>query len=217
MIIINFKTYQESTGINALRLARICLDVSKKNKLKIIIGIQTADIYRVSSQVDIPIFSQHIEPIEPGRYTGWQTANAIKKAGAKGVFLNHSEHQYSDYNKLEQALKIAKANNLEVLVFADNLKNSLLIDRFNPDYIALEEPTLVSGNKAMVDVPELKEEIEKFSKSIKSVPIIGAGIKTPSDVKESLKLGIKGIAISSGIVKAKDPKKALQDLARVFK
>ena len=36
------------------------------------------------------------------------------------------------------------------------------------------------------------------------------------DVIESLKLGIKGIAVSSGIVKDKDPKQKLLDFASAF-
>jgi triosephosphate isomerase (TIM) len=216
MIIVNFKTYPESSGENVLKLANICRQVALETNLEIIIGLQAVDINKVSSQVDIPVFCQHIDPFTPGRHTGFVLASAVKQAGAKGVFLNHSEHKYQDFAKLEQAVKQAKDNGLKVLIFAENRDNSLLVDMFNPDYIALEEPDLVSGDKAMVEFDHLKEEIQKFSQSIKSVPLIGAGIKTVDDVKQSLSLGVKGVALASGVIKAKDPKAVLHSLALGF-
>jgi triosephosphate isomerase len=45
------------------------------------------------------------------------------------------------------------------------------------------------------------------------VPVLcGAGVKTGKDVRRALELGAKGVLLASGVVKAKDPRKALQDL-----
>ena len=218
MIIINFKTYPQATGEKAVKLAQVCQEAVEETGIKIVIGLQTADIYRVTSQVKIPVFAQHFEPLEPGRSTGWTTALALKQAGARGVFLNHSEHPYPpNFVELKKAVKMAKQEGLEVLVFAANLEAAKRIDQFNPDYIALEEPSLVSGETAMVEKPELQHVIKVFSQSIRSFPLIGAGIKTKEDIIKSLKLGIKGVALASGFVKADDPKIVLQSLASAFK
>ena len=49
------------------------------------------------------------------------------------------------------------------------------------------------------------------------VPIlVGAGIHSAEDVKVSLKLGAKGILISSYIVKSKNPEEKLTELAKCF-
>lgn len=217
MIVINFKTYPEATGDNALKLAKVCEDVAKTTGIKIVIGLQAADIFRIKSQVDITVFSQHADPVEPGRFTGWTTLLALKQAGATGIFLNHSEHPFSNIIDLEKAIKAAKQEGLETLVFSKDLKTSKTIDKFNPTYIALEEPSMVSGDIAMAQVDVFRDLIKQFSKSIKSFPLIGAGVKTKADVIESLRLGVKGIALASGFIKAGNPKQALLDLASGFK
>ena len=91
MIVINFKTYLQATGEKAVELASICDEVAEETGVKIVIGLQATDIFRVASQIKIPLFAQHIEAVEPGRNTGLITAAGVKKAGASGVFLNHSE------------------------------------------------------------------------------------------------------------------------------
>ena len=218
MIIINFKTYPQATGEKAVELAKICQEAAAETGVKIIIGLQTADIYRVSLKMKIPVFSQHFEPLKPGRNTGWTTASALKQAGASGVFLNHSEHPYPpNFTELEKAVKMAKEENLEVLVFAANLEAAKRMDQFNPDYIVLEEPSLVSGETAIVEKPEFQHVIKVFSQSVRSLPLIGAGIKTKQDAVKSLRLGAKGVALSSGIIKADNPKIVLQNIVSAFK
>ncbi|MFA6361682.1 MAG: hypothetical protein WCX33_02655 [Candidatus Shapirobacteria bacterium] len=46
--------------------------------------------------------------------------------------------------------------------------------------------------------------------------MIGAGIHSKKDVEVSLKLGAKGILISSYIVKSNDPEKRLEELAKCY-
>jgi triosephosphate isomerase len=41
----------------------------------------------------------------------------------------------------------------------------------------------------------------------------GAGVKDRRDVRKALELGTVGVLLASGVVKAKDPEKALRDLA----
>lgn len=216
MIVINFKTYPQSTGEKAVALAKVCQEVAEKSKVKVVIGLQAADIYRVSSLVKVPIFAQHLDPLEPGRNTGWTMASSLREAGAAGVFLNHSEHAFANLSDLEKAIRLAKDEGLESLVFSKDLETSMVIDKFNPDYIALEEPSLVAGETPMTEVSRFRPMIKEFSRAIKSFPLIGAGVKTKEDVIESLKLGVKGVAFASGFVKAEDPKAVLLSFASVF-
>jgi len=46
--------------------------------------------------------------------------------------------------------------------------------------------------------------------------LCGAGITTGEDVAAALKLGTQGVLVASGIVKAKDPYKALLDFAEAI-
>lgn len=215
MIFINFKSYKKTVGEKAVFLAKLCKKYYSKS-LPIIPAVQTTDLYRLSKTVKIPLWAQHIDPVKPNRATGFVSALAVKKAGAQGVFLNHSEHPIK-FSDIKFSLTQTKIYKLKVLVFVKNIFWAKKVDQLKPDLIALEEPSLVSGDKAMVKDEKLKKEIKKFAESVKATPIVGAGIKNKRDVSESLKLGVKGIALASGIVKASNPEEVLKDLIRGFK
>ncbi len=216
MIFLNFKTYAQATGKNAVELARIAAEVSEQTGVKIVVVLQATDIFRVASQIKIPIFAQHVDSVEPSRNTGYITALAAKKAGASGVFLNHSEHFYYDFYQLKKTINFCKDQDLQTLIFSKNIKIAEKIDKFLPNYIALEEPSLISGDKSMIADPKFFSIIRTFIETIRTIPLIGAGIKTREDVFHSLKIGIKGVVLSSGFVKSPDPKKFLLNLASAF-
>jgi len=44
--------------------------------------------------------------------------------------------------------------------------------------------------------------------------LCGAGVKTGKDVARAIELGTSGVLLASGVVLAKDPAKALLDLAK---
>jgi triosephosphate isomerase len=44
--------------------------------------------------------------------------------------------------------------------------------------------------------------------------LCGAGVRTRKDVARALELGTSGVLLASGVVKAKDPEKALRDLVK---
>jgi triosephosphate isomerase (TIM) len=217
MLVVNFKTYKEATGKKALALAKICESIFLETGIEVVIGVQAVDIRLVSSQVKIPVFAQHIEAAEPGRNTGFTTAFAVKTAGAAGVFLNHSEHYCRNLAEIEKSLGLAKELDLKTLVFVKDLVQAKEVDKFSPGWLALEEPSMVSGDIAMVKVKKLRDLIKTFSSSVSSVPLVGAGVKTAEDVKQSLALGSKGVALASGFIKASDPEAVLMELAEAFK
>ncbi len=92
-IVLNVKTYTESTGVKALELARLMEKISKETNVSMAIAVQACDITRCAEEVSIPVYAQHIDPIKPGSSTGWTLPEAVKAAGAKGTLINHSEHR----------------------------------------------------------------------------------------------------------------------------
>ncbi len=203
VIIINLKTYQQ--GKKVLELVRKIEKVDKK----IIIGVQATDVFGVSRKVKNPVYVEHVDYQEVGRNTGFVLPEAVKANGAKGVFLNHSEHKLS-YEVIKKTSKRCREVGLKVLIFAGSLNEAIKIKKLKPDYLVYEPPELVGGN---VSVSKAKPElIKNISKKLKYDFIVGAGIKTNEDLDIAMKLGAKGIALSSGITKSKNPEKNLREL-----
>jgi len=202
-IIINLKTYKQ--GDQVLKLAKQIEKVDKN----IIVGVQPSDIEEITRKTKLKVFSQHVDWQKPGRQTGFILPEAIKKDRAKGTFLNHSEHPLK-FSILKKTIKRCKKTNLKTIVFASGLKEAKKIKKLKPDYLVIEPPELVAGKISVSKAnPGL---IEKINKKLRYDFIVGAGIKTNEDLKIAMKLGAKGIAISSAITKSKSPGKTLKQL-----
>ena len=93
VIIVNFKTYLESTGQKAVELAKAAQKASRETGVSVVVAPQFVDIVKVVEAVEIPVFAQHLDPIKPGNCTGHVLAESIKDAGAAGTLINHSERQ----------------------------------------------------------------------------------------------------------------------------
>jgi len=214
LILINFKSYAEGTGDNALRLAKICEDLSERYNVNISIAPQDVDIFRISSKVNIPIFAQSVEPINPGAHTGHELALAAKEAGAIGTIINHSENRLT-IEQIKKSIDISKKNDLITIVCAPNLELAKKVAEFKPDFIAYEVPELIGTGKA---ISKLKpDSVREFIKILSDVdheiiPLCGAGISTGEDVKIALDLGTQGVIIASAVVKSENPEKVLEDI-----
>lgn len=217
MIFVNFKTYPEATGEKALALAHMCQKAQANSGIAVRLGVQTIDITRISQDTDLPIWAQHIDPVEAERATGFTTAYGVHQAGATGVFLNHSEHPLPPVD-LEKAVRLAQEEGLEVLVFVKDLAEAEQVSKLEPDFMALEEPSLVGSGTAMVESSEGREKVKQFlTAGFSSFLLVGAGITSPKDVATSIALGAKGVVVASGVVQAADPQKAVEELAAGFK
>lgn len=214
VIIINFKTYNESTGDNALKLAKICGKVAKDTGASIIVAPQAVDIRMIAKEVSIPVFAQHIDPITAGSHTGSISGEAVKKAGAAGTLINHSENR-RDKEEIKKIVEKAKTLGLSTVLCAKDPEEGKELNMFSPDFIAVEPPELIGGDLSVSTAkPEvIKEAVDKIGSNV----IVGAGIKNKEDVKKAVELGSVGILVASGIVKAEDPEKALLDLVSGLK
>ncbi|UCG95362.1 MAG: triosephosphate isomerase [archaeon] len=213
ILVTNFKTYPESSGDNAVKLAKIHEEVAGTGK-EIIIAVQPSDILGVSS-LKIPVFAQHVDPVDPGRNTGFITPESVKQAGAVGVMLNHSEHPMKPWD-VEKAIRLCKKAGLKTLVFVSDLSEASDLKGYRPDYLAYEVPELVgSGRPISKEKPEEIQDFVHILEDTKIVPLCGAGISCAEDVKIAKKLGTRGVVVASAITKAKDPKKVIEDLVNI--
>jgi triosephosphate isomerase len=212
LIIINFKTYKQATGKNAVKLAKICKQVATQTKTNIAVAVQPTDIYPIKQAVSIPVLSQHIDPISFGSNTGYILPDAIKQAGAIGTLISHSEHHLS-MNLIKKTIDSARTAKLACVVCARTSREAKQISILKPDFIAIEPPELIGGDISVsTSKPQL---IANTVKKVPNIPVLtGAGVKNKNDVAKSIELGAQGILVASGVVKANNPKKALLDLVR---
>lgn len=214
IVILNYKTYLESSGENALELARALKSASEESGITMVAAPQAADIYRVHDQISLPIFAQHIDPITPGGHTGSNLIETLIEAGINGSLINHSENRMK-LADIDEVIQLCKQHNIESCVCTNNIATSKAIATFNPDAVAVEPPELIgSGIPVSQAQPEVVEDSVKGVKSInKKIKVLcGAGISTGEDMKAALDLGADGVLLASGIVKSENPKKALLDL-----
>ncbi|MBR9693333.1 triosephosphate isomerase, partial [Candidatus Woesearchaeota archaeon] len=183
--------------------------VAKEKSADIRVAVQAADIYRVAQAVSIPVYAEHVDPIDPGQNTGFILPEAVMAEGATGTLLNHSEHRL-ERDVLERSMREAKDAGLKVVICAATPEEGGELSTLYPEFIAVEPPELIGGT---MSVSSAQPEIIKKAVEIISVPVlVGAGIHTGEDVKVALELGAKGVLLASGITKAEDPKKALLEL-----
>ena len=216
LILVNFKTYAEATGKNALKLAEAAEKVSLKTGVCIGVAPQCADIALVAKEVSIPVFAQHIDPIKPGSFTGHILPEAVKEAGAIGTLINHSERRLK-LAEIDATIVRALEIGLTSVVCTNNAAVSVAVAALKPDMLAVEPPELIgTGIPVSKAKPEVVTDTVERVKKVNSKVIVlcGAGITKGEDVAAALRLGTGGVLLASGVVKAKDPSKTLMELAK---
>lgn len=215
ILLINFKAYVEGTGKEAVKLAKLIDKIAKQKKANVVIAVETADINAVSKAVKIPVYAQHIDPVEGGAHTGAVLAIDAKANGARGTLLNHSEKRMK-YRDLRLSIEIARKNRLKTVVCVNNVAYLRRVRRFKPDYIAIEPPTLIgTGISVATAKPGL---IRKAVRASRGIPLLcGAGISSGEDVKRALELGAAGVLAASAVVKAHDQKAIILDMINALR
>ena len=211
---MNMKTYSETNNGGALELAKMCEKVGEETGVEFIVCPQQVDLALICNSVDIPVYAQHIDNVNPGSTTGWVTPESVKSAGARGTLINHSEHRLkiADISRL---VSRCKAAGLISLVCTNDISVSRSCAILEPDFVAVEPPELIGGDISVTSAdPEIvrgtANTIRKIAPGVKV--LTGAGVKNGKDVRMAIELGTSGVLLASGVVKAKEPLKILYDL-----
>ncbi len=215
MILVNFKLYKETFGDGALKMAEICQKVAKKSGVKIIPVVSVLDAVRIKEKLGIEVFIQAVDEVVDGAKTGFISPFQAEVLKIDGSLLNHSEHKMKP-GSIKKLLKNWPKDFKSVVCVSTLGQIEGWAKNIKPDIIAYEPKELIGSKDKSVatEKPEIiKKIVEKYSK----IPVlVGAGIHSKEDVAISLKLGAKGVLISSFIIKAKDPEKELTEIASVF-
>lgn len=219
MIFVNYKTFEESSGPKALALTKILDEAAHESQVKIIPVVQIIDAESIIAGTTLEVWIQHVDPVSYGAHTGWTLPEEAARVGVSGVFLNHSEHKFDNFEALKVANEKALSANLKTLIFAGTLEELKKVSELNPTYVAYEPAELVGSTTVSVAraQPEIISQASEIAKGAGLPLIVGAGIHSMGDVKKSLELGAVGVAVATDVVKAVDPKKELLDLIEGFR
>lgn len=218
-IVVNFKTYPEASGQEALRLAKMCADVSSETKASIIVAPPMMDLALVASSVRIPVFAQHLDSVNSGSTTGHVTVENAKASGAKGTLINHSERRLK-IAEIHDLIDRSRSSGLVTIVCTNNLAVSKACAAMEPDFIAIEPPELIGGDVSvtMANPKIVSDTVHAIRAISKDVGVLcGAGVKNGKDVAMAIALGTDGVLLASGVVKAKDRRAVLLDLVSGLK
>ncbi len=214
VVVVNFKTYPQATGEKAVALAKTCEKVSNESGVSVVVAPQIPDIHRIGLAVDIPVFSQHLDPGDPGRYTGHVLGETLVEAGCSGTLINHSEKrmQLAD---IEDAVRKAETLGLYTIICTNNPLVSVAAAALNPSAIAIEPPELIGTGISVTQAqPEvISGSVDQIRVVNKDVTILcGAGISTGDDVVASIRLGAQGVLLASAVAKSDTPGDVLRGL-----
>ncbi len=214
-IIVNLKAYPQSLGQKSVEISKEIAEAGKEKGVGVGVSPQYADLYRITNQVDVPVYAQHVDDLRPGRGTGYLLPEAAKKAGAVGSLINHSERRI-ELEEIEKRIERLEEIDLATIVCAENPERAAEVAEFSPDVVAVEPPELIGGDKSVSQTkPDVIEEtVEKVNSVDPDIHVLcGAGVTTGEDVKIALELGAEGILIASAVVKADNPKEVMLDLS----
>lgn len=218
MIVVNFKTFEESSGENGVQLVKILESAATNRIVPVVVAVQAIDLREICEVTSLPVWVQNIDSITYGAHTGLTLAEEAVSAGARGTLLNHSENKYDDFEKLEYAIKHAQNIGMEALVFASDLQELAKVVSFSPNFASYEPPELIGSQTTSVAQaqPEVIGKAYEICEK-QGVPlIVGAGIHSTNDVRVSVSLGALGVAVATDIVKSANPAKSLSELMEGF-
>ena len=212
LIVVNFKTYATAMGIQAENLASMMATVTTSARM---VGVVSAfDLATINqSSPNLEIWSQHLDPVGMGSFTGWLQPNNAIERGAKGTIINHAEHKVP-LNHVEELMK-QLPEGFQICACAADVEEAKALASLSPTFIAVEPPELIGGDISVTtaDPDIIKSTVDAVKSVNENIRVLcGAGVKNGSDVKMALSLGAEGVLLASGVTKAEDPFEILNDL-----
>ena len=213
LIVVNFKTYATAMGHKAVQLAQ-AMERASRDHVRMVAVVSAFDLHAVKQAApSLEVWSQHLDPVGQGSFTGWlQPDNAIER-GSKGTIINHAEHkvEIEHVQNLMQQLP----EGFPICACAADVDEAHRLADLGPTFIAVEPPELIGGDISVTTAdPAIVSETVNAVRNINpDVRVLcGAGVKDGKDVKTAVELGAHGVLLASGVTKASDVEAVLADL-----
>ena len=213
LIVVNFKTYATAMGQRAIDLAQ-AMERASKDHVRMIAVVSAFDLHAVKQAApSLEVWSQHLDPVGQGSFTGWlQPENAIER-GARGTIINHAEHKV-DIEHVQQLMQ-QLPHEFPMCACAADVHEAHQLAELGPTFIAVEPPELIGGDISVTTAdPAIVSDTVNAVRAINpQVRVLcGAGVKDGKDVKTAVELGAHGVLLASGVTKASDVDAVLADL-----
>ena len=213
LIVVNFKTYATAMGQKAVDLAQ-AMERASKDHVRMIAVVSAFDLHAVKQVApSLEVWSQHLDPVGQGSFTGWlQPENAIER-GAQGTIINHAEHKV-DIEHVQQLMQ-QLPDEFPMCACAADVGEAHQLAELGPTFIAVEPPELIGGDISVTTAdPAIVSDTVNAVRAINPhVRVLcGAGVKDGKDVKTAVELGAHGVLLASGVTKASDVDAVLADL-----
>ena len=213
LIVVNFKTYATAMGQKAVNLAQ-AMERASRDHVRMVAVVSAFDLHAVKQAAPtLEVWSQHLDPVGQGSFTGWlQPENAIER-GARGTIINHAEHkvEIGHVQELMQQLP----DEFPMCACAADVQEAHRLAELGPTFIAVEPPELIGGDISVTTAdPAIVSDTVNAVRAINPhVRVLcGAGVKDGKDVKTAVELGAHGVLLASGVTKASDVDAVLADL-----
>ena len=213
LIVVNFKTYETAMGAKAVELAKAMERASNSN-VRMVAVVSAFDLHSVQQAAPtLEVWSQHLDPVGKGSFTGWlQPENAIER-GAKGTIINHAEHKVNIEHVKELMNQLPSS--FPICACAADVDEAHQLAELGPTFIAVEPPELIGGDISVTTAdPTIVSDTVTAVQSINpDVRVLcGAGVKDGDDVRTAVELGAHGVLLASGVTKAKNVEDVLANL-----
>lgn len=199
-------------GEPLMELARHANTLAVSNAVDILFTAPVTELANIARECsDLIVTAQHVDNIKPGDSMGKVLMESLVHIGVQAVVLNHADHPLA-MSTLADTIQRAKSLGVQTIVCANSVQEAQAIAMLQPD-IVLAEPTELIGQAQTSSREYVTSTIESIKKVNPEILVEqGAGIRSEKDVLELLELGADGVGATSGIVKAENPKEAMEKL-----
>ena len=218
ILIVNLKAYPTALGPGALRIGRALEELGTSADVDVAIAPSAPDLALLATSLRIPVLAQQVDASPPGARTGRTVVESLRAAGVRGSLVNHSECPEPTGKVPAIVSRLSKVG-LAAVVCAGDLRTAGQLARSRPQYLAIEPPELIGGDRAVSSArPEIVsgavERVRRVSR--RTLVLCGAGVHDRRDVRRALELGSQGVLVASAVALARRPRRAIVELLAGF-
>jgi len=217
LIVVNFKTYASASGATAEMLA-VAMEAHSNGPARMVAVVSAFDLEAVRRAApSLEVWSQHLDPVGQGGFTGWLEPKTAIHRGAQGTIINHAEHKV-EMDHVQRLLP-QLPEDFPVCGCAADLEEAKSLAEMGPTFIAVEPPELIGGDISVTtaDPSIVSDTVAVVKATNPDVRVLcGAGVKNGQDVATAIKLGAEGVLLASGVTKASDVASVLNDLVSLL-